>query len=51
MEITETVNEALRREFRITVGAQDRTLSSEEIAAIRTRIVDALRAAGYELKI
>lgn len=37
--------------FRITVGAADRTLSSEEVAAIRTRIIEGLRAAGYELKV
>ncbi len=37
--------------FRITVGAPDRTLSSEEVGAIRMRIAEGLRTAGYELKV
>jgi phenylalanyl-tRNA synthetase beta chain len=37
--------------YRLTVGATDRTLSSEEVAAIRTRVIDAMRGYGYELRI
>lgn len=37
--------------FRLTVAARDRTLSSEEVGAIRQRIIDALRAEGYELRL
>lgn len=37
--------------FRLTVGAPDRTLSSEEVAAIRDRVIDAMRKFGYELRI
>jgi phenylalanyl-tRNA synthetase beta chain len=35
--------------YRLTVGAPDRTLSSEEVGSIRTRIIDTMRASGYEL--
>jgi phenylalanyl-tRNA synthetase beta chain len=37
--------------FRITVGAADHTLSSDEVTAIRVRIIDGLRVAGYDLKV
>ena len=37
--------------FRLTVGAPDRTLSLEEVGAIRARIIDGMRALGYELRI
>lgn len=37
--------------YRITVGAADRTLSSDEVAIIRARIIDGMRTAGYELKV
>ena len=37
--------------YRLTVGATDRTLSSEEVAAIRKRVIDAMRASGYELRV
>jgi len=37
--------------FRVTVGSPERTLSSEEIAAIRTEIIDRMRALGYELRV
>ena len=37
--------------YRLTVGALDRTLSSEEVAGIRNRIIDAMREAGYELRV
>jgi phenylalanyl-tRNA synthetase beta chain len=37
--------------FRLTVGAQGRTLSSDEAGATRSRIIDAMRALGYELRL
>jgi phenylalanyl-tRNA synthetase beta chain len=37
--------------YRLTVGSSDRTLSSEEVSAIRTRIIEGMRAAGYELRV
>ena len=36
--------------YRLTVGAPDRTLTSEEVSAIRTRIIEGMRA-RYELKV
>jgi phenylalanyl-tRNA synthetase beta chain len=35
--------------FRLRVSAPDKTLSSEEVSAIRARIIEGMRAAGYEL--
>jgi len=37
--------------YRITVGAGDRTLSSDEVAAIRSRIIEALERGGYNLRL
>jgi phenylalanyl-tRNA synthetase beta chain len=37
--------------FRVTVGALDRTLSSEEVGAMRTRLIDRMRELGYELRV
>lgn len=37
--------------YRMTVGAPDRTLSSDEVAAVRLRIIDAMRGFGYELRV
>ena len=37
--------------FRLTVGAPDRTLSSEEIGEIRGRIIEGMRQRGYELRV
>jgi len=37
--------------YRLTVGAPDRTLSSEEVGAIRARIIDQMRASGYDLRL
>ena len=37
--------------FRIVVGAPDKTLSSDEINAIRLRIVEGLNASGFGLRI
>jgi phenylalanyl-tRNA synthetase beta chain len=37
--------------YRLTVGASDRTLSAEEVGTVRSRIIDGMRSAGYELRI
>ena len=37
--------------FRLTVGSAERTLSSEEVSEIRQRIIDGMRALGYELRV
>jgi len=37
--------------YRLTVAAPDRTLSSEEVAAIRSRVIQAMRERGYELRV
>jgi len=37
--------------FRLTVAAADRTLASEEVGAIRGRIIDGMQQLGYELRI
>ena len=37
--------------FRLTVGAQCRTLFSDEAGTVRTRIIDAMRDLGYELRV
>jgi phenylalanyl-tRNA synthetase beta chain len=37
--------------FRLTVGSDTRTLSSEEVAEIRARIIAAMQQQGYELRI
>jgi phenylalanyl-tRNA synthetase beta chain len=37
--------------YRLTVGARDRTLSSEEVAAMRGRVIEAMQKAGYELRL
>jgi phenylalanyl-tRNA synthetase beta chain len=37
--------------FRVTIGAADRTLSSEEITQSRTALIESLRKAGYELRV
>jgi len=37
--------------FRLTAGAADRTLSSEEVTAVRNRLIEGMRQAGYELKV
>ncbi len=37
--------------FRFTVGAADRTLSSEEAGAVRLAIIQGMRGAGYELTV
>ena len=37
--------------FRLTVGSPERTLASEEVAEIRTRIIEKMRELGYELRV
>ena len=37
--------------FRLTAGSSERTLSSEEVGEIRTRIIEGMRALGYELRV
>jgi len=33
------------------VGASDRTLSADEVGAVRSRIIEGMRLGGYELRI
>jgi phenylalanyl-tRNA synthetase beta chain len=37
--------------FRLTVAALDHTLSSEEVGAIRSRIIEGMRSEGFELRV
>ena len=37
--------------FRLTVGSADRTLSLDEVGAIRAAIIEGMRGLGYELRI
>ena len=37
--------------YRLEVAAADRTLSAEDVSAIRNRIIDGMRAQGYELRV
>jgi phenylalanyl-tRNA synthetase beta chain len=37
--------------YRLTVGASDRTLSADEVSAIRSRIIEGMRAAGFDLRV
>jgi phenylalanyl-tRNA synthetase beta chain len=36
--------------FRLTVGADDHTLTAEEVAGVRDRVVTGIRSAGWELR-
>jgi phenylalanyl-tRNA synthetase beta chain len=36
--------------FRLTLGADDRTLTADEVTRTRERVVEGLKAAGYELR-
>ena len=36
--------------FRLTVGAPNGTLSTEEVGAIRSRVIEGMRASGYDLR-
>jgi phenylalanyl-tRNA synthetase beta chain len=37
--------------FRLTAGSPERTLSSEEVSAIRARIIEGMRGLGYDLRV
>ena len=37
--------------YRLTLSAPDRTLSSEEVGEVRSRIIDGMRSRGYELRV
>jgi len=37
--------------YRVTITPTDRTLSSDEVHALRTRIIEGMRQAGYDLKV
>jgi len=37
--------------FRLTAGSPERTLSNDETTAIRARIIEGMRALGYELRV
>jgi phenylalanyl-tRNA synthetase beta chain len=37
--------------YRIEVGALDRTLTSDEVSEVRSRMIDGMRSAGYELRV
>jgi phenylalanyl-tRNA synthetase beta chain len=37
--------------FRVTAGSPERTLSSEEVGHVRERIIEGMRALGYELRV
>ncbi|HEY1338950.1 MAG TPA: phenylalanine--tRNA ligase subunit beta [Bryobacteraceae bacterium] len=37
--------------FRVTAGSGERTLSSDEVSAIRERIIQGMRARGYDLRV
>ncbi len=37
--------------FRITIGSPDRTLSSDEVGAIRSVLIEGMRGLGYELRV
>lgn len=37
--------------FRLTAGAADHTLSSDEVTAMRNRVIEAMRARGFDLRV
>ena len=37
--------------FRLTVGSSERTLSSDEVTAVREQIIEGMRGRGYELRV
>ena len=37
--------------FRLTAGSPERTLSSEEVGEIRARLIEGMRAQGYDLRV
>lgn len=42
---------AVSMSYRLTVGAKDRTLSSEQVTAIRERVIGGMRGMGYDLRV
>ena len=36
--------------YRLTVGAPDRTLSSDEISLVRARVIEQMHALGFEMR-
>jgi phenylalanyl-tRNA synthetase beta chain len=47
-----TLDDARRSlSYRLTVGAPDRTLTLEEVNAIRSRVIEGMRQAGFELRV
>jgi phenylalanyl-tRNA synthetase beta chain len=37
--------------YRLTVGSAERTLASDEVNEIRARVIEGMRARGYELRV
>jgi phenylalanyl-tRNA synthetase beta chain len=37
--------------YRLTIGAADHTLSSDEVSAVRSRIIEGMRGLGYDLRV
>ena len=37
--------------FRLVVASRDRTLSNDEVTAIRDAIIDGMRRQGYEMRV
>ncbi len=37
--------------YRLTLSAPDRTLSSEQVTAVRTRLIEGMRGLGYDLRV
>jgi len=37
--------------YRLTVGSDERTLSSDEVTAIRNRVIEAMQSAGFDLRL
>jgi phenylalanyl-tRNA synthetase beta subunit len=36
--------------FRLTLGADDRTLTAEEVTRTREKVVEGIKSAGFELR-
>jgi phenylalanyl-tRNA synthetase beta chain len=37
--------------YRLTLAAADRTLSSDEVGGVRSKIIEGMRSQGYELRV
>ena len=37
--------------YRVTIAAPDRTLSSDEVGVVRSRIIEGMRQLGYDLRV